>query len=143
MMRNNLRKKTNKKGFTLVELVMVVALIAILAAIAVPTVTNVISTANENVDKSNAQTIELTLKTADAEIKSGVQKDLTSDSTVVAVLAKYGITIDVTDKGKSGAYFRYKDQKVVLSTDSSVTDPKAFDKDGADATKLSDFIPTT
>ncbi|HEX2939194.1 MAG TPA: prepilin-type N-terminal cleavage/methylation domain-containing protein [Ruminiclostridium sp.] len=140
MMKNSLKKKTNKKGFTLVELVMVVALIAILAAIAVPTVSNVIDTANKNVDLSNAQTIELTLKTADAEIKSGIQKDLTSSSTVVDVLAKYGITIDITAAGKSGATFKYKDKKVVLSTDASVTGASDFVKGSTNPTKLSDFI---
>ena len=61
-------KKKNKKGFTLVELVIVIAIIAILAAIAIPTVSNVVDTANINTDKANAQTVELTLKSADAEI---------------------------------------------------------------------------
>ena len=60
-----------KKGFTLVELVIVIAVLAILAAIAVPTMTNVINSANENTDKSNAQTIELALKSAYAEAASG------------------------------------------------------------------------
>ncbi|MGX8709073.1 MAG: prepilin-type N-terminal cleavage/methylation domain-containing protein [bacterium] len=60
-------RKTNKKGFTLVELVIVIAILAILAAIAIPTVTNVINTANTNVDKANAQTVELALKSAHAE----------------------------------------------------------------------------
>ena len=61
-------RKTNKKGFTLVELVIVIAILAILAAIAIPTVSNVISTANKNVDKANAQTVELAclLYTSDA-----------------------------------------------------------------------------
>lgn len=63
--------KRNKKGFTLVELVIVIAVLAVLAAIAVPTVTNVISTANTNTDNSNAQTIELALKSAYAEDVAG------------------------------------------------------------------------
>lgn len=141
-MKNSLKKRTNKKGFTLVELVMVVALIAILAAIAVPTVTNVVTTANKNVDRSNAQTIELTLKTADAEIKSGVRTDLTSDSLVVDVLAKYGVNIDVTAAGKSGDTFKYKDAKVYISSESP-TGASAFTKSGTDATTLSKFISTT
>lgn len=41
-------KKSNKKGFTIVELVIVIAVIAILAAVLIPTFTNVIDKANES-----------------------------------------------------------------------------------------------
>ena len=39
-------KKMNKKGFTIVELVIVIAVIAILAAVLIPTFSNVIQKAN-------------------------------------------------------------------------------------------------
>lgn len=41
-------KKLNKKGFTIVELVIVIAVIAILAAVLIPTFATVINKANEN-----------------------------------------------------------------------------------------------
>ncbi|MBQ6043247.1 MAG: type II secretion system protein [Clostridia bacterium] len=41
-------KKTNKKGFTLVELVIVIAVIAILAAVLIPVFSNLIGKANES-----------------------------------------------------------------------------------------------
>ena len=41
-------KKTNKKGFTIVELVIVIAVIAILAAVLIPTFSNVIEKANKS-----------------------------------------------------------------------------------------------
>lgn len=41
-------KKNNKKGFTIVELVIVIAVIAILAAVLIPTFSNVISQANQS-----------------------------------------------------------------------------------------------
>ena len=41
-------KNTNKKGFTLVELVIVIAVIAILAAVLIPTFTSVINRANQS-----------------------------------------------------------------------------------------------
>lgn len=41
-------KKLNKKGFTIIELVIVIAVIAILAAVLIPTFTNVIAKANES-----------------------------------------------------------------------------------------------
>lgn len=127
--------KKNKKGFTLVELVIVIAVLAILAAIAIPTVSNVISTANTNVDKSNAQTIELALKTADAEITAGTVSGITKDNTISEVLAKYGLTISTTAAGKSGATFQYLNKKVVLSSD-NVSGAHTFTPD----TSLNDFV---
>ena len=41
-------KNTKKKGFTLVELVIVIAVIAILAAVLIPTFTSVINRANQS-----------------------------------------------------------------------------------------------
>jgi type IV pilus assembly protein PilA len=41
-------KKMNKKGFTIVELVIVIAVIAILAAVFVPTFSNVVTKAKES-----------------------------------------------------------------------------------------------
>lgn len=40
--------KKNKKGFTIVELVIVIAVIAILAAVLIPTFTNVVDQANRS-----------------------------------------------------------------------------------------------
>ena len=41
-------KNTSKKGFTLVELVIVIAVIAVLAAVLIPTFTSVITTAKQS-----------------------------------------------------------------------------------------------
>ena len=42
--------KLNKKGFTVVELVIVIAVVAILAAVLIPTFINLMQTANESAD---------------------------------------------------------------------------------------------
>jgi len=60
-------KKTNKKGFTLVELVIVVAVMAILVAVAIPTVSSITNSADEAVDNSNARTIESIIKLEEAK----------------------------------------------------------------------------
>ena len=44
-------KKMNKKGFTIVELVIVIAVIAILAAVMIPTFSGIIDKANESAAK--------------------------------------------------------------------------------------------
>lgn len=63
-------KKNSKKGFTLVELVVVIAILAILAAIAIPVVASTITSSQRSSAKSNAQTIELAIKEADAAISA-------------------------------------------------------------------------
>ena len=56
-------KKMNKKGFTLIEMLVVIAIIAILVAIVVPTVTNATEKAKETADAANIRSIisELTI----------------------------------------------------------------------------------
>ena len=60
--------KNSKKGFTLVELVVVIAILAILAAIAIPVVNSIINTAARNSAISNADSIELQIKNCQADI---------------------------------------------------------------------------
>lgn len=50
-------KKTNKKGFTIVELVIVIAVIAILAAVLIPTFAGVIERANQSAALQTAKNV--------------------------------------------------------------------------------------
>lgn len=88
-------KKNNKKGFTLVELVIVVAVMAILVAIAIPTVGAVTRNAKVATYNSNAKTIESMIKLEVANNDKGEATASTSvqPSTVVTALtnAKLGI----------------------------------------------------
>lgn len=61
-------KKNSKKGFTLVELVVVIAILAVLAAIAIPVVSSTIASSQRSAALSDAQTLELALKEAHAQI---------------------------------------------------------------------------
>ena len=58
-------KRTNQKGFTIVELVIVIAVIAILAAVLIPTFGGVIKKANES---SALQAVQGAYKQASSEI---------------------------------------------------------------------------
>lgn len=83
-------KKNSKKGFTLVELVVVIAILAILAAIAIPVVSSTIASSQRSTALSDAQTLELALKEAHAQI---IAKDTSvytdaDDTTVATVVSK-------------------------------------------------------
>ena len=71
-------KKSNKKGFTLVELVIVIAVIAILAAVLIPTFSSIVKNAHESAALQAA-------RNAYTEIKLAVNADLdnlTDEATV-------------------------------------------------------------
>ncbi len=69
-----IRKQMNKKGFTLIELVVVIAILAILAAIAVPQLLGFQDRAREQADKQTAVQIRnaLSLLHANGELTVAV-----------------------------------------------------------------------
>lgn len=72
--------KNNKKGFTIVELVIVIAIVAVLAAVLIPTFSNVVDKAKESKDYANALNIYkeqiLALKSSNSLIdKDGDNKE--------------------------------------------------------------------
>lgn len=67
-------KASKKRGFTIVELIIVIAVIAILAAVLIPTFSNLISRANESVDIQAARNMNTFLATA--KYTSGVSSIL-------------------------------------------------------------------
>ena len=62
-------KNTNKKGFTIVELVIVIAVIAILAAVLIPTFASIIKKANQSADIQAVRQMNTLLAVEDAEGK--------------------------------------------------------------------------
>ena len=96
--------KANKKGFTLVELVVVIAVLLILAAIAIPTVSGVINDAQKATDAANAKSIETAIKyaIADNEIKAS-----SATTTVSAALALSGMEIGILDAKLADMIFVY------------------------------------
>ena len=86
------KAKNSKKGFTLVELVVVIAILAILAAIAIPVVASTIKSAQVSSSKSNAQTIEMAIKEAKAAIATGDNSVFPSASTGKITLAEVAST---------------------------------------------------
>lgn len=71
-------KKTNKKGFTLAELLVVVAIIAVLVAIAIPIFTSQLEKAREATDAAN-------LRAAYAEVSADAVLNDASSEKVITV----------------------------------------------------------
>lgn len=89
-------KRNNKKGFTLVELVIVIAVIAILIAVLVPTFASVISKANRSADEQEAMNLRTAIVTElPAEITVG---DATvTVSTFDELLSNLGVTAEAAN----------------------------------------------
>ena len=105
-------KHTNKKGFTIVELVIVIAVIAILAAVLIPNLSRLVTKA----DKSAAM----------QEAKAAMDDDLINAEVDLENMEKY-----VSTDGKvqyyvvgdyiSGATLAEGDQKATIGSDGKVT----------------------
>ncbi len=94
-------KKSNRKGFTIVELVIVIAVIAILAAVLIPTFTNLIKKANESSDVQAVRQMNTILSAEDA-FKNGI-----TINDAVAALKEAGFNGDKYVALVSGRYFFY------------------------------------
>ena len=129
-------KKSNKKGFTLVELIVVIAIMAILAAVLVPTVTNKIKDANAASQATTAENIAKTIslylaETADPTM-TGLGTKLTGAGYAEATVNTTAKTIAV--KQKTGDSLTYtvtvEATKAVISWTDAKNEAKTLDVQG-------------
>ena len=78
-----MKKNLNKKGFTLIELIVVIAILAILALILVPSITGYIAKANSAKDQANARS-EYSRVVLEAWTTNGAPKTRTGTAIVSA-----------------------------------------------------------
>ena len=64
--------KRSKKGFTLVELVVVIAILGVLAVIAIPIVFNILGSSSETAERSDAAALNEACRDYYAAVSSGV-----------------------------------------------------------------------
>ena len=108
-------KRTNKKGFTIVELVIVIAVIAILAAVLIPNISKLVRKANESNDVSLAKNMN-TLLTMD-EAENGKATNMYD---VLIALENGGFKLSTLNPRASGNVFAWdkaNNQIVYLSKD--------------------------
>lgn len=99
----------NKKGFTLVELVVVIAILAILAAIAIPLVSNILNSASLNSAYANARTIGKSIDSARADIAAKNKETYGSNVSNVTV----GQVIKENSLQSACEEVTYKDRNVI------------------------------
>ena len=104
-----MNKKNNRKGFTIVELVIVIAVIAILATVLVPTFGNVIDKANRTAALQSAKNQYTNYVNENAE-KGGFEEDL-----IIKVDDKQFVTI--IDGTVVEVYETYDEAKVPVEAD--------------------------
>ncbi|MCF2618503.1 pilin [Oscillibacter valericigenes] len=77
-----LKKFTNKKGFTLMEMLIVVAIIAVLVAIAIPTFNNQLEKSRQSADLANVRAAysEAVVKQLNGETPTATTPKMQSDS---------------------------------------------------------------
>ena len=80
-------QKHSKKGFTLVELVVVIAILGILAAIAIPSVVGIINNAQNNSKESNAEQLTSAVKLLYSGVAGGTITKETPDDELNALAA--------------------------------------------------------
>ena len=95
----NIMKRRNKKGFTIVELVIVIGVIGILSAILIPTFVNVTKNAEAAALKANLANAysAYTSEAADGVV-DGVYNNNTGDATEIEFLSQEGVCVKFNGK---------------------------------------------
>lgn len=114
-----IRKMKNKKGFTLVELIVVLVILAILAALLVPALTGYIDRARKEAIVAETRSVVMATQTVVAEKYGAKAGDVTiadADKTTIQNLAEVTGTIgDITIDKATGSDYKGMVKSVVYT----------------------------
>lgn len=117
-LRKKLNEKKNKKGFTLIELIIVIAIIAILAALLLPKLGSVKENSNKTSDVANAK------KIAEAALSLYAEDKMTAyagNASACTTVKDYLQNADLKTKAKSVTATKGSEFYLQLSKDGVVT----------------------
>ena len=117
-------KLKSKKGFTLVELVIVITVLAILAAVGIPVVSGIVKDANSSADNANIALFEAAIERYAADMgETGGKGEYPANGTEAgtAIKAYTKLTEMPKPKSDSGSEFVYDStsHKVAMDTTGS------------------------
>lgn len=107
--------KSNKKGFTIVELVIVIAIIAILAAVLIPTFASLVRKANVSADTQLVRNLNMAVEIEKAS--SSAKHETMHDALMTAQDAGYDVDTIVAKSGYNIAWDSANDRFVLVDKD--------------------------
>lgn len=131
---NLFTKKRNKKGFTLIELIVVIAILGVLAAIAIPRFAGVQDDAALKADRATAQTVVSAIQVGEAsgtytisgtKIMKGTT-DVTSSIVSQLVTDKYLVTAPVLKSGSNALVVTVVDGAITKVTGGLATTTQLY-----------------
>ena len=127
-----MNKFKNKKGFTLIEMLVVIAIIAILVAIIIPTVTNATEKAKEAADAANLRStvaeLQIGYLTADTPTANSVTVNLKQTGNWESIDNICGIPADKLPKATSTTVSVNDKGEVSIGTEKIASTPTATTK---------------
>ncbi|NRT36945.1 type IV pilus assembly protein PilA [Clostridium beijerinckii] len=113
--KSNEISKRKKKGFTLVELIIVIAIIAILAAIAIPKFGEIRNNANRKADVATAKNIKTAIANEIANNTTGYTGNVTSKAVGSDILGKLDGNGAPKVIGKTGFNYAITDGDIIIT----------------------------
>lgn len=132
-----MRKMMNKKGFSLVELMIVVVIMGILIAVAIPLYGAITDNANAKTCANNVKVIK---NTCANYFSSYEQNPIPSEAALAGMMESGAIPYCPLDDDKTDSYVIYVNQKTgAAMVDCQATHTKTIDGEGApDAAKINE-----
>lgn len=141
-MLNKIRKLKEKKGFTLVELIVVIAIIAILTAVLVPLINNWTQQAAYTTLDDGAQTVSNSINGAISKIIAGGAPLPSDVKFITGVKAAGGANQLSIQVGKTGT--ARKANALDADANPAITNPTVLDKIAVEIAKMLDAtVPNT